>query len=79
MIYDACADDLTQDEKEPHVGIIFTGLNVKRTIERCARLLRERPASIGVEESQEGEGSWPEVIIDGHLDTKFSYIKEHLE
>ena len=62
------------------MGIIFTGLNVKRTIERCARLLRERPASIG-DESDESEGKemWPEVIIDGHLDTKFSYIREHLE
>jgi len=22
---------------------------------------------------------WPDVVIDGHLDTKFSYIREHLE
>lgn len=65
---------------EPHVGIIFTGLNVKKSIERCARLLRDRP--VGVEDHY-GEGikgkQWPEVTIDGHLDTKFAYIREHLE
>ncbi|KAJ7507840.1 branched-chain alpha-ketoacid dehydrogenase [Mycena galericulata] len=52
---------------EPHVGIIFTGLNVKRCIEKCGNLLRERG------------GGWPEVIVDGHLETTFAYIKEHLE
>ncbi|KAJ6539374.1 alpha-ketoacid dehydrogenase kinase N-terminal domain-containing protein [Mycena capillaripes] len=52
---------------EPHVGIIFTGLNVKRCIEKCGNLLRQR-----------GNG-WPEVQIDGHLETHFAYIKEHLE
>ncbi|KAJ7228599.1 branched-chain alpha-ketoacid dehydrogenase [Mycena pura] len=52
---------------EPHVGIIFTGLNVKRCIEKCANLLRNR-----------GRG-WSEIVIDGHLETRFAYIKEHLE
>lgn len=65
---------------EPHVGIIFTGLDVKKSIERCVRLLRARP--VGIEDHYE-EGvqvtRWPEVVIDGHLETKFAYIKEHLE
>ncbi|KAJ7179112.1 hypothetical protein C8R46DRAFT_1072493 [Mycena filopes] len=52
---------------EPHVGIIFTGLNIKRCIEKCANLLRQR-----------GRG-WPEIVIDGHVETSFAYIKEHLE
>ncbi|KAJ7908337.1 alpha-ketoacid dehydrogenase kinase [Mycena leptocephala] len=52
---------------EPHVGIIFTGLNVKRCIEKCGNILRQR-----------GNG-WPEIQIDGHLETHFAYIKEHLE
>ncbi|KAJ6515867.1 branched-chain alpha-ketoacid dehydrogenase [Mycena sanguinolenta] len=52
---------------EPQVGIIFTGLNVKRCIEKCANLLRQR-----------GD-DWPEIQVDGHLDTSFAYIKEHLE
>ncbi|KAJ7498894.1 branched-chain alpha-ketoacid dehydrogenase [Mycena latifolia] len=53
--------------EEPHVGIIFTGLNVKRCIDKCGALLRER-----------GNG-WPEIVVDGHLETQFAYIKEHLE
>ncbi|KAG6844904.1 hypothetical protein H0H87_002603 [Tephrocybe sp. NHM501043] len=65
---------------EPHVGIIFTGLNVRKSVERCVRLLKARPISV---EDHYGNGvlgtGWPEVIIDGHLDTKFAYIREHLE
>ncbi|KAJ7771399.1 branched-chain alpha-ketoacid dehydrogenase kinase [Mycena maculata] len=52
---------------DPHVGIIFTGLNIKRCIDKCGGLLRER-----------GNG-WPEIVVDGHLKTNFAYIKEHLE
>ncbi|KAG6854810.1 hypothetical protein C0991_001237 [Blastosporella zonata] len=65
---------------EPHVGIIFTGLNVRRSIERCVKLLKARP--VGTEDHY-GDGvlgaGWPEVTIDGHVDTKFAYIREHLE
>lgn len=65
---------------EPHVGIIFTGLKVKKSIERCVKLLRRRPTWV---EDFDGEEvhvhHWPEVIIDGQLDTQFPYIKEHLE
>src|SRR6267154_1214670 len=63
---------------EHHVGIIYTGLNVKRSIDRCAKLLKKRPHSIddnyGVQSTQ-----WPDVVVDGHLDTTFAYIKEHVE
>ncbi|KAJ7276430.1 alpha-ketoacid dehydrogenase kinase [Mycena haematopus] len=52
---------------EPQVGIIFTGLNVKRCIETCGTLLRQR------------RDDWPEIQVDGHLNTSFAYIKEHLE
>ncbi|KAJ7682775.1 alpha-ketoacid dehydrogenase kinase N-terminal domain-containing protein [Mycena polygramma] len=52
---------------EPHVGIIFTGLNVKRCIDKCANLLRKRG------------NNWPEIQIYGHLETNFAYIKEHVE
>ena len=65
---------------EPHVGIIFTGLNVRRSIERCARLLIEKPVWMYDHcGSDDDRKKWPEVVIDGHLDTKFSYIREHLE
>lgn len=62
---------------EPHVGIIFTGLNVRQSIERCARLLRERP--LGMDQDRIYAKGWPEVVVDGHVDTKFSFIREHLE
>ena len=70
----------TETSGEPHVGIIFTGLKVKKSMERCIKLLRQRPTRI---EDSDGEGihvqHWPEVIFEGHLDTQFSYIREHLE
>ncbi|KAL1755096.1 branched-chain alpha-ketoacid dehydrogenase [Schizophyllum commune] len=55
--------------RDPHVGVIFTGLNVARSVEHCAKLLRRRPSERG----------WPEVHLSGHMDTKFAYIREHLE
>lgn len=66
--------------EEPHVGIIYTALNLKHAIDKCVALLRGRPHNI---EDEIGEGvrncGWPEVIVDGHVDMKFSYIREHLE
>ncbi|KAF7301683.1 Protein-serine/threonine kinase [Mycena indigotica] len=57
----------TSTYPEPHVGIIFTALDVKRSLEKCANLLRNQ-----------GKG-WPEIVVDGHVTTRFAYIKEHLE
>ncbi|KAK7049499.1 putative protein kinase [Paramarasmius palmivorus] len=62
-------------ESEAHVGIIFTAMDLKKSIERCAKLSRQQP----IEEEYVSSTSTPEVIIDGHVDTKFSYIREHLE
>lgn len=63
---------------ERHVGIIYTGLNVKQSIDKCTKLLKERLHHIdenyGVPSSH-----WPDVIVDGHLDTNFAYIREHVE
>lgn len=67
-----------QSNGEPHVGIIFTGLNVRRSVEKCAKLLRQRPITFDCEQVDPNQ-PWPEVVLDGHQDTKFSYIKEHLE
>ncbi|KAH7929474.1 alpha-ketoacid dehydrogenase kinase [Leucogyrophana mollusca] len=65
---------------EPHVGIIYTGLSMKRSIDKCVQLLRSQPYDI---EDDSGEcvpnRGWPEVEVDGHLDAKFAYIREHLE
>jgi len=49
------------------VGIIFTGLNVRKSVERCVNLLRSQGSNE------------PEVIIEGHVDMTFRYIPEHLE
>ncbi|KAF8640139.1 hypothetical protein AX17_001375 [Amanita inopinata Kibby_2008] len=65
---------------EPHVGIIFTGLSVKRSIEKCAKLLRKRP--IGIKDCLGDRVpimAWPDVVVDGHVYTEFPYIREHLE
>ncbi|KAG1898301.1 uncharacterized protein F5891DRAFT_1239069, partial [Suillus fuscotomentosus] len=66
--------------EDPHVGIIYTALNLRDSIDKCVALLHGRPHDIVDEigESVPNRG-WPEVIVDGHVDTKFSYIREHLE
>jgi hypothetical protein len=64
-----------EETSEPHVGIIFTGLNVKHSVDRCTQLLRGRPPQV----EDITISSWPEVIVDGHLDAKFPYIREQLE
>jgi pyruvate dehydrogenase kinase 2/3/4 len=66
------------EEKEPHVGIIFIGLNVSRSIRKCCKLLRDRPLNIEGLESLRAQ-EWPEVIIDGHQDISFAYLREQLE
>lgn len=69
----------TNTEGEPHVGIIFTGLNVKRSVEHCVRLLRDSPIWIDDEENYLNQSHWPEVHVEGHVNTTFGYIREHLE
>lgn len=68
------------NSEDPHVGIISTALDVKRSIVKCAYLLRSRPHGI---ENDNGKvipnRGWPEVVVEGQLDTKFAYIREHLE
>ncbi|KAI0719543.1 alpha-ketoacid dehydrogenase kinase N-terminal domain-containing protein [Cerioporus squamosus] len=66
---------------EENVGIICTRLQVNNCIERCARYLRRRPTDVD-EDSLSGplnRALWSEVEVDGHVDTKFAYIQEHLE
>ncbi|KZT62090.1 alpha-ketoacid dehydrogenase kinase [Calocera cornea HHB12733] len=60
-------------EKADHVGIISTNLDAGECIRHCVELLRQRRGA-------DGQGRvWPEVHIDGDRDTKFAYIREHLE
>lgn len=63
-----------------HVGIIDTGLNVTESIQRCAQYLRNRPCNVDQDPiNTTNDAEWSDVILDGHLDTKFAYIREHLE
>ncbi|KAI0677540.1 alpha-ketoacid dehydrogenase kinase [Trametes maxima] len=63
------------------VGIISTELSVQDSIDRCVRYLRRRPRDVE-EDALTGplsDADWSEVIVDGHKDTRFAYIREHLE
>jgi pyruvate dehydrogenase kinase 2/3/4 len=69
-----------------HVGIIYTNLKVKDSIQRCVKYLTEAadqsPSTSPVEEGRDPCQAFfgrPNVVIDGQLDTEFSYIREHLE
>lgn len=63
---------------ERHVGIIYTGLNIKHSIEKCTQLLKESSRPIHNTDVI-SRTDWPDVIVDGHLDTSFAYIRNHLE
>ncbi|KAI0774285.1 alpha-ketoacid dehydrogenase kinase [Fomes fomentarius] len=68
-------------EARESVGIICTGLRVKECIDRCTEYLRRRPYDKD-EDALSGPLSktpWSEVIVEGHVDTKFAYIRDHLE
>ena len=66
--------------EDGHVGIIYTGLNVEKTVQRCASLLHQLTHDSDDPCSPNGDDiPWPGVIIEGHIDIQFAYIKEHLE
>lgn len=63
-----------------HVGIIYTNLSVKDSIDKCIGYLKSEEGMRRLEEpALKGTSIRPEIVIDGHLDAKFPYIKEHLE
>ncbi|KAG8931589.1 hypothetical protein FRC01_001094 [Tulasnella sp. 417] len=74
------------DGTKGHVGVIYNEIKIKDTIERCVKMLKQRPRDMADDEELKSMGArkgakenWPTFKIDGHLDTKVSYIKEHLE
>ncbi|KAG9103141.1 hypothetical protein FRC06_000089 [Ceratobasidium sp. 370] len=89
----ALTDGLARQDTSPQrsqVGIIHTALDVKGSIQRCVSLLQERPQGSDAnfealsdvhpaDSLAQSDYRWPEVILDGDLDTKFAYIKEHFE
>ena len=62
-------------DSEGHVGIIYTGLDVEKSVLKCASILRESTQRF----SSTTRAPWPEVVVDGHHGMRFPYIKEHLE
>jgi len=71
----AFAKQDTNTEGEGHVGIIYTDLSLEKSVNRCTRLLREMPRDADTD----GGIEWPEVVIEGHSNARFAYIREHLE
>ncbi|KAA1471681.1 alpha-ketoacid dehydrogenase kinase [Dentipellis sp. KUC8613] len=73
-------DKRSNSDGDGHVGIIYTGLNVKKSVDKCAMLLRENFRQFeGMTQTELDHMVWPEIIVDGHVETQFSYIREHLE
>jgi len=72
--------DHGSSEEERHVGIIYTGLNVEKSVRRCTTLLHQLTHDSNDPECPNSRNvRWPEVIIEGHTSTQFAYIREHLE
>ncbi|KAI0698590.1 branched-chain alpha-ketoacid dehydrogenase [Cytidiella melzeri] len=69
------------NSRSDHVGIIYTSLNIKNSIDRCANYLRSRAFDVDRDtpDGSNTTANWSEIIVDGHTDTTFPYIPEHLE
>jgi pyruvate dehydrogenase kinase 2/3/4 len=66
--------------EEGHIGIIYTGLNVEKSVRRCSALLHQLthdPNDSGAPNKDDIQ--WPGVTIEGHIGAQFAYIREHLE
>lgn len=70
------------DGNSGHVGVIYNEIGIKDTIERCIEMLKQRPRDMTDDDELKSMGArkgveenWPTFKIDGHLDTKLSYIK----
>ena len=67
-------------EEERHIGVIYTGLNVEKSVRRCTALLHQLARDSDDPECPNSRNiRWPEVVIEGHTNTRFAYIREHLE
>jgi pyruvate dehydrogenase kinase 2/3/4 len=66
--------------EEGHIGIIFTGLSVEKSVRRCIALLHQLTHDSNDSGSPNKDDiQWPRVTIEGHIGTQFAYIREHLE
>lgn len=66
-----------------HVGIIETELNPRKSIEHCVNVLNTSPRSVLYRDATSAPDDrpvkCPRVIVDGHVDTTFAYIREQFE
>lgn len=72
----ALSSSLTKKAEKNHVGIIFTDLNVKDSINRCKKILQEAH-----ETENFGRDPpltpFPRIEVDGHVNARFPYIRVH--
>lgn len=66
-------------KEEGHVGIIYTGLNVEKSVQRCIALLHQLTHDSDGLGSNNYKFRWPQVVVEGHIGAQFAYIREHLE
>ncbi|KAG8849069.1 hypothetical protein FRB91_010277 [Serendipita sp. 411] len=79
---DLANKETSVDSQDANVGIIFTKLNVKRCFDKFIRLLSSDGTltdRLRRDSLLQGTDKLPEIIVDGDLNTSFSYIREHLE
>lgn len=66
--------------EEGHIGIIYTGLNVEKSVRRCTALLHQLTHDSNDSGAPHKDHiQWPGVAIEGHVGAQFAYIREHLE
>lgn len=67
-------------DSSARVGIITTDLKPKDSIERCIELLEVAPRQVLlVDPEKKSDERLPRIVINGHLDTKFAYIRDQFE
>ncbi|KDQ21018.1 hypothetical protein BOTBODRAFT_100797 [Botryobasidium botryosum FD-172 SS1] len=67
-------------DSHQRIGIIYPNLDVKACIMQSVKHLKARPlAPLDITGIDSGDIPWPDVVIDGHVDTTFAYIKEHFD
>ena len=74
-------------QRTENVGIISTELDMARSVRRCVELLSAMPERVVFVGNENGKGEGgadakiqcPPVVIEGHVSTKFAYIRAHFE
>lgn len=72
----------TKTKSPAHVGIVHTELKPKDSIEKCVDLLKASSHSViyaNPDRPAKNKIECPPVVVDGHIDTKFAYIRDQFE